>query len=139
VIVLDTNVVSEILRPRPDLSVVAVVDAWDPGDLAITAVTLAELLAGVALLPRNRRRSSLSEQLGELLDEAFADSILPFDAGSAQHYSDALATRRKAGAPISVVDAQIAAICLQHEAALATRNGRDFAGLGLTLLDPWAA
>ena len=138
-IVLDTNVVSELLRPSPDESVVAVVDGWEAADLALTAVTVAELLAGVAVLPRGRRKASLGERLAGLMDEAFASVVLPFDARSASHYAEVIEARRLAGAPITVLDAQIAAISRQYDATLATRNTRDFQGVGLELINPWAA
>lgn len=138
-IVLDTNVVSELIRESPAPSVVARVDSWDSSELAITAVTAAELRAGVAFLPSGRRRTAIARSVDVLLSETFAGAVLPFDAESASRYADVLAARRRAGAPIEPLDAQIAAICLQYDARLATRNLRDFAGVGVDLIDPWAA
>lgn len=138
-IVLDTNVVSEFLRPRPDPSVKAWLNGTDSHALAVTAVTVAELLAGVAFLPRGRRRATLGDSVAGILGEAFAGAVLPFDADSAGYYADVLAARRTADASIAVLDAQIAAICRQYDATLATRNTRDFKGVGLELIDPWAA
>ena len=138
-IVLDTNVVSELMRPAPDAKVVAWVDRQPVTDLLITAITAAELRAGVALLPRGRRRTAIAEQIDALIDETFAGFVLPFDVESSGHYGDIVARRTRAGAPIAALDAQIAAVCRQHEAPLATRNHRDFADTGVDLIDPWAA
>lgn len=138
-IVLDTSVVSELLRSAPDPGVVAWVDARDPSELVITAVTAAELRVGVAFLPRGRRRTLLGESVDMLLEQTFAGCVLPFDIDATAHYAEVVAARRKSGAPIAALDAQIAAVCRQHQAGLATRNTRDFAGLGLELFDPWAA
>jgi predicted nucleic acid-binding protein len=139
VIVLDTNVVSELMRHAPLEAVLVWVDSRDSAELAITAVTAAELRAGVACLPRGRRRTAVASAVDALLDDTLAGRVLPFEAESAAYYGEILALRRRAGAPIEPLDAQIAAICLQHGSALATRNTRDFTGFGLTLLDPWAA
>jgi len=139
VIVLDTNVLSELLKPAPDPTVVAWVDARDSSELAITALTAAELRAGVTLLPEGRRKEALGRAIESLLDETFAGFILAFDVDSAAHYAEILATRTRAGRPVSTFDAQIAAICRQHGSTLATRNTADFAGVGVTLVDPWAS
>ncbi|MDP9181760.1 MAG: type II toxin-antitoxin system VapC family toxin [Actinomycetota bacterium] len=138
-IVLDTNVVSELMRHSPTEAVLVWVDSRDSADMAITAVTAAELRAGVACMPRGRRRTAIASDVDALLDDTLAGRVLPFDAESAAYYAEILAIRRGAGSPIEPLDAQIAAICMQHGSALATRNTRDFTGLGLTLLDPWAA
>ncbi|HMR48331.1 MAG TPA: type II toxin-antitoxin system VapC family toxin [Arachnia sp.] len=136
-IVLDTNVVSELFRPTPDQRVVAWVEAL-PGDVAITAVTLAELLAGVRRLPDGRRKTALAVQIDEVL-QSYRDSraVLAFDDEAAPHYATILAAREAAGLPISTADAQIAAICRAHAASCATRNTKDFAHTGVDLLNPW--
>jgi len=139
VIVLDTNVVSELMRPAPDPNVIAWVDRQAVSDLVITAITAAELKAGVELLSHGRRRAAIAEQIEALLDETFAGSVLPFDVECSRHYGDIVARRTRAGAPIAAFDAQIAAVCRQHKATLATRNRRDFAGIDLHLVDPWTA
>ncbi|MFD4402906.1 type II toxin-antitoxin system VapC family toxin [Nocardia sp. NPDC058499] len=138
-IVLDTNVISEIFRPQPDSHVVAWLESLT-GDVAITAVTLAELLAGVRRLPDGRRKTALSGRI-EVAVEPYRDgrSVLAFDDTAAEHYADILVAREVVGLPISTADAQIAAICRAHNATCATRNSKDFAHTGVELLDPWNA
>lgn len=138
-IVLDTNVISELFRPRPEPRVIA----WLEGisdDVAITTITVAELLAGVRLLPEGRRRA----ELGEAITDAIrpyrdARSLLAFEEAAAVEYAEVLAVRASAGLPISMADAQIAAICRVHRAVCATRNVKDFAQTGIELIDPWSA
>jgi predicted nucleic acid-binding protein len=138
VIVLDTNVVSELARPRPAPEVIDWVDAQNAADLLITAMTAAEIRAGVALLPAGRRRRQIAERMESLITETFAGYVLAFDVASSERYANVVATRTRAGRPISSFDAQIAAVCAQHDASLATRNVNDFDGLGLKLINPWS-
>lgn len=138
-IVLDTNVLSELMRPDAEGQVLAWVDAQPVVDLTITSVTAAELRVGVALLPAGRRRSRIAAQVDALIDETFARAVLPFDTESAQHYAEIVARRTRAGTPITALDAQIAAVCRQYDATLATRNQRDFVDTGVPLIDPWTA
>jgi toxin FitB len=137
VIVLDTNVVSELMRQVPDDSVVRWVDHYPADDVFITAVTAAELTYGVERLPDGRRKTLLVSRVAELLAEDFQDQILPFDGGAAEHYGTIAAMRERAGRPISMADAQIAAICRHHAACLATRNVKDFIDTGVALRNPW--
>lgn len=137
VIVLDTNVVSELARPRPSQAVIDWVDAHDSSELVITALTASEIRAGVALLPAGRRQREIGEGMEALLSDTFAGHVLAFDLDSSAYYADILATRTCAGRPISGLDAQIAAICIQYQATLATRNTADFDGIGLDLINPW--
>lgn len=138
-IVLDTNVVCEAFRPQPADRVIAWMEGLT-GDIAITAVTLAELLAGVRRLPEGRRRSVLAAKINAAL-EPYRETraILPFDDRAAEQYAEVLAAREQAGLPIHTADAQIAAICRVHAAACATRNCKDFTGTGIALIDPWTA
>lgn len=138
-IVLDTNVISEVFRPQPDSHVVDWLASLD-GDVAITAITLAELLAGIRRLPRGRRRSALALMIETAL-EPYRDtrSILAFDSEAASHYADIVVARQSAGSPISMADAQIAAICRGIGATIATRNVKDFDQTGVDLVDPWTA
>lgn len=136
-IVLDTNVVSELMRQAPDDSVVSWVDQYPAGDVFITAVTAAELEFGVARLPAGRRKKALMIKVAELLAEDFQDQILPFGVDAAAHYAEIAAQREREGRPISMADAQIAAICRRYNAHLATRNTKDFADTGVHVLDPW--
>jgi hypothetical protein len=130
-IVLDTSVLSELMRPDAEGQVLAWVDAQPVVDLTITSVTAAELRVGVALLPAGRRRSRIAAQVDALIDETFAGAVLPF--------AEIVARRTRAGTPITALDAQIAAVCRQYDATLATRNQRDFVDTGVPLIDPWTA
>ena|SRR5215217_1106778 len=138
-IVLDTNVLSELMRRRPTARVVRWVDEQDASGLAITAVTVAELLYGVARLADGARKTKLVAAVEALVREDFAGRVLPFDTAAAEHYADLVADRERQGRPVSVSDGQIAAICRCHGTRLATRNVRDFDATGITVLDPWAA
>lgn len=138
-IVLDTHVISAVLRPQPEDRVVAWMEGLT-GDVAITAITLAELLTGVRRLPEGRRRSMLAAKIDAALSPyRETNAILPFDDRAAEQYADVLVMRKRAGLPIHTADAQIAAICRAHGAACATRNSKDFAGAGVELVDPWSA
>ncbi|PPK63969.1 type II toxin-antitoxin system VapC family toxin [Actinokineospora auranticolor] len=136
-IVLDTNVVSELMRHSPDDAVVRWVDHYSADEVFITAVSAAELAYGAARLPAGQRREVLLRKVSELLAEDFRDRVLPFDEVAAQRYGVIAAAREHAGRPVSMADAQIAAICLRYGARLATRNTKDFVGTGVTLANPW--
>jgi toxin FitB len=138
-IVLDTNVLSELIRDAPNARVLDWVDGHDSSELVITAITAAELRTGLAQLPSGRRRSKLGEQIERLLVDTFDGKALPFDIDSSAVYADIVARRKRAGTPIAALDAQIAAICRQHRAALATRSAKDFAATGVDVIDPWVA
>jgi len=135
VIVLDTNVVSELSKPTPNATVIAWVDAQV--ELAIAATALAELRFGVARLPAGRRKTALSAAIDQFVADDLDDLVLAFDAACAGAYGLIVAGRERAGRPIAIADAQIAATCMVHEAVLATRNLGDFQGAGIELLDPW--
>jgi predicted nucleic acid-binding protein len=137
VIVLDSNVVSELVRPSPNRSVVEWVDEHDSSELVLTALTAAELRAGVALLPEGRRRDELGMRIESLLVETFAGYVLAFDVGSSAYYAEVLAVRTRGGRPITTIDAQIAAVCRQYDSVLATRNTTDFTDTGIQLVNPW--
>ena len=136
-IILDTNVVSELFRPVPDPHVVSWLENLTV-DAAITSITLAELLAGVGRLPDGKRKSTLTAAV-ESVVRTYADSqgILPFDHLAARHYADVVNRRANQGSPVSTADAQIAAICRAHDAVCATRNTKDFLGTGVELVNPW--
>jgi toxin FitB len=136
-IVLDTNVVSELMRPEPAPQVASWVRARDRRELRTTAVTLAEVRYGIARLPEGRRKQVLLAAADDIFS-AFADQVLPVDTVVAEHYAVIASTRERAGRPIEGFDALIAAICRSHGAALATRNVPDFDGTGIELIDPWA-
>ena len=136
-IVLDTNVLSELLRSAPAPQVEAWLSARDGAAVYFTAVGEAELRHGVAILPAGRRRTALSGAIEAILEKDFRDRILPFDRAAARAYADIAAKRRSAGRPISHFDCQIAAIARSHEAAVATRNTADYEGCGIEVIDPW--
>lgn len=136
-IVLDTNVLSELIRSEPDEGVVRWLDSCDVSAVATTSITAAEMLYGVARLPAGRRKKQLREAVRGLIEEDLDDHVEPFDVTAASHYAALVSDRETAGRPISVADAQIAAICRKLGATLATRNIRDFEGTGIDLLDPW--
>jgi len=136
-IVLDTNVLSELMRPAPSDSVRRWVAGQSAGELFITAITQAEILFGLALLPPGQRRTVMTATAEEMFREDFRDRILDFDTGSARHYASIAAARRRLGRPISEFDAQIAAIATSRSATVATRNIADFMDCGLALVDPW--
>jgi toxin FitB len=138
-IVLDTNVVSEVMGRRPAARVLEWLNAQDQRQLAITAVTAAELLYGIARLDDGVRKVQLAGEARGVVREDFSGRVLPFDAEAAEHYADLVAGRERRGRPIDIADAQIAAICRRHDAALATRNVRDFEHTGIEVLDPWTA
>ncbi len=137
-IVLDTNVASELMRPRPQSLVQEWTLRYPPLSLYATAVTFAEIRYGIERLPPGRNRDRLSAASTEVF-ASFSDKVLPFDQTAAEHYGDIVATRERAGRPIGVPDAQIAAICRAAGASLATRNRSDFEGTGIELVDPWAS
>jgi predicted nucleic acid-binding protein len=137
--VLDTNVVSELMRTEPDAAVLAWLNDQPADTLWLNSVVVSELLYGVARLPDGKRRAQLALAVQAMLAEDFAGRVLPFDLEAAVVYADLVAMRERQGQPIDVADAQIAAICLAHGATLATRNTKHFEGVGLTLMNPWVA
>ena len=136
-IVLDTNGLSELLRPTPAPQVEAWLAAQDGTNVYFTAVGEAELRHGVAVLPAGRRRDALAQAIEGMLDEDFRDRILPFDREAARAYAAIAAERRAAGRPISQFDCQIAAIARAQGASVATRNTGDYEGCGVAVIDPW--
>jgi toxin FitB len=136
VIIVDTNVVSELMRPSPSPQVRDWVSAQAPGELCTTAITVAEIRYGLERLADGRRKQSLLSAATEVF-AAFSDYIQPFDADAAIWYATIVARRDRLGLPIDCFDAQIAAICRIRDAALATRNAKDFRETGIDVIDPW--
>ena len=136
-ILLDTNVLSELLRAAPSPVVMAWMAAQPADGFYVSAVTQAEMLLGARLLPAGKRRQSLERALAAMFDEDFAQRILPFDSAVVPTYVDVVSARRASGRPIAQFDAQIAAIALHRGDMLATRSVSDFVGCGLSLVDPW--
>jgi toxin FitB len=137
VIILDTNVVSELMKPSPDARVVSWVSNQPAASLFITAITEAELRYGIGILSKGQRRAALATALDALLAEDFAERILPFDSPATVAYAQLASERRRLGHPISQFDAQIAAIASSHGTPLATRNVVDFENCGITIINPW--
>ncbi len=136
--ILDTNVVSEQARPRPNPVVIQWIADQPRANLFITAVTEAELRYGIALMPAGERRETLEHQTEKMLRKDFAGKILPFDSAAAQAYPEIAVSRRRAGRPIKQHDCQIAAIARVHNAIVATRNVTDFTDCGVELINPWS-
>jgi toxin FitB len=134
---LDTNVLSELMKPRPSPEVVRWTTTRSASMLYISSVTQAEILHGIQLLPKGQRRAALQSAADAMFDEEFGGRILPFDSAAARPYAEIAAERSRTGRPISQFDAQIAAIARAHGAELATRNVDDFGGCGITLINPW--
>ena len=137
-IVLDTNVISELMRPEPHPAVLAWVAAKPRATLYTTGINQAEILYGVAALPEGRRRSALATAAEAMFSEDFADRVLPFTGSVAPHYAEIVVARRQAGNPIEALDALIAAVARAAGAHVATRDTGGFEGCGLGLIDPWS-
>ena len=136
-IVLDTNVISELTRRAPAPSVISWLDSLTAAEVATTAITAAELLYGVAKMPDGHRKTELAAAVHGLLSDDLHGRVLSFDEPAAHRYADIVTGRQQLGRPIGVADAQIAAICRTIGATLATRNTDDFADTGIELIDPW--
>ena len=136
-IVLDTNVLSEALKPLPSHIVLGWLAAQQPLSVFTTTVTEAEVLYGVETLPQGKRRLRLLAAVEQMFAEEFAGRILPFDEDAARAFAKIVAARDRAGRPISQFDAMIAAIAQSHRAAVATRNTGDFQGCGIDVINPW--
>jgi toxin FitB len=137
VIIVDTNVISELMKPLPSPAVVAWLSSQTPDDVFTTAITAAEVLYGVELLPKSKRREALLQQVAATFSEDFSGRILFFDEQAARMFASIAVSRRTQGRPIGIVDAQIVAISKVHGATLATRNTDDFEGCGVRLINPW--
>jgi toxin FitB len=136
-ILLDTNVVSELMKPAPEPTVMAWINAIPGATLFVSAVTQAEILNGIALVSEGKRREGLSRAARTAFETYFRGRILPFDSEAAEACAELAAGRRQAGRPISQADAQIAAIALSRGAELAMRNAPDFEGCGVGVVNPW--
>lgn len=136
-VILDTNVVSEMMLDSPHPTVLAWMDSRPARELFVTAVTEAEVRTGVAILPDGARRRDLAAAAERTVDRLFAGRVLPFDSAAARSYAAIASGRRAAGRPISQADCQIAAIARSRGMAVATRNVQDFSGTGIAVIDPW--
>jgi len=136
-ILLDTNVISELMRVEPAQIVLDWFGKHDAGDLFISAVTEAELRTGVAILPDGQRRDRLQLAIDAMIDQDFQGRVLPFDSLAAKAYAEIAAQRRATGRPIAEADCQIAGIARATDAPIATRNVKDFDGCGVRVINPW--
>lgn len=136
-ILLDTNVISELMRPRPEPRVMAWADGLDPEAVAITAMNEAEILHGLARLPDGRRKQALQQSWDALMAELLAGRVWPFTSEAAHWYGELLCHRERLARPMATADAVIAATALAHGVPLATRDVADFADIGMELINPW--
>lgn len=136
-IILDTNVLSELMRIEPNHQVLSWMRAKSRSALFVTTITQAEIYFGVSLLPVSKRRQELETAVEQTFEIDFQGRILSFDSAAARCYGRIASARRQRGRPISTADAQIAAIASIHHAVLVTRNISDFVGCGLQLMNPW--
>jgi toxin FitB len=138
-IVLDTNVLSEVLRPAPEQRVLAWLEDQSRSALFTTTVTRGEIFYGLRLLPAGARRQHLWDATQIIFNDDFAGRVLSFDNDAADAYAHIAASRRSQGKPISQFDAMIAAVVRSRGAVLATRNVKDFVDCGIEIVDPWSA
>lgn len=138
-ILLDTNVISEMMRVRPDPVVADWLDQHHENELWTASVVLAELLSGIELMPNGRKKTSLRQEVEEMIVEDLRGHILKFDIPAARCFGKILASRRLIGRPIREMDALIAATALANGATLATRNTPDFEDCGIQIVNPWTA
>jgi predicted nucleic acid-binding protein len=139
VIILDTNVLSALMRTAPDPPVVTWLDSQPAESIWITSITVFEARLGLALMPQGRRRRGLEAAFARLLEEDLENRVLDFDAAAAASAAGLAADRQRAGRPADMRDTQIAGITLARHATLATRNVRHFADLKIPVVDPWTA
>lgn len=136
-IVVDTNVISEVMRPQPSPAVLNWLNAQDGNLLFITTVTLAEIGYGLRILPDGQRRWQLHSQFEQFVTQAFEGRVLTFTASAARAYAEIMGHRKEVGHPMSLPDGQIASIAHAHGFAVATRNIKDFEDCGLELINPF--
>ncbi len=136
-IILDTNVLSELMRPEPSETVLSWVNDHPTSSLFLTTITQAEILYGLLIMPEGNRQDALLLYAMDMFEEEFFGRIMPFDNSAASYYAEIVASRRGEGRPISQMDAQIAAIARSRGARIATRNIPDFLNCGVDLINPW--
>ena len=136
-IILDTNVISELMKEQPDSQVKQWIGSQKPQDLALTAIAIAEITRGLSRLPKGKRRDILEQNFTAFVHDAFGGRIFPFDEEAALLYGGLSATREQAGMKAAPVDLMIASIAKNHNASIATRNIKDFTGCAITLSNPW--
>jgi predicted nucleic acid-binding protein len=138
-LLLDTNILSEVTRPAPDAGVLDWLDGLDEDRSFISVISIAEIRRGVALMDEGRKREALAEWLARDLPQRFTQRILPVDEPVAMAWGDLMGIAKRRGRGLSSMDGLIAATAMAQELTLATRNTKDFEGLGIELFDPWTA
>lgn len=136
-IILDTNVISELMRKEPNQNVARWIQAQKSIHLAISAITIAEIQRGLKRLPKGKRRNTLESNFSNFIKDAFDGRIFPFDADAAYIYGDIASKREKAGYNVDAVDLMIASVCISMNASIATRNVKDFERCGMKIINPW--
>lgn len=136
-ILLDTNVVSAVMAPTPQKTVIQWLDERDAATLYLSAITIAEITYGLRILPAGTRRRTLRGRFEEFVRRGFEQRVLVFDTAAAEQYAEVMGHRKEIGRPMSVPDGQVAAIARRHQLALATRNVRDFDACGLRIVNPF--
>jgi hypothetical protein len=137
--VLDTNIISEIMRPKPETRVIKWLNSQQASKLFLSSITLAEIGYGLYILPDGKRKWNLQQRFDQFIKNAFETQIVDFTQDSAQAYAKLMGERKQAGNPMSIPDGQIAAIALANGYAVATRNIKDFKDCGLDLINPFTA
>lgn len=137
-IIIDTNVISEAMKPRPFQPVISWLNAQETTSLFLSAITVGEIEFGLCTMPSGKRRTSLQEKFESIVSEAFVNRILVFDESAARVYGQLMAERRKLGKPLSIPDGQIASTARIRGFAVATRNSRDFADSGIQVINPFS-
>lgn len=136
-LMLDTNMLSEIMRPKPDREIANWIVRQPSDELFTAAVCQAEILSGLAILPNGRRRADLQEAARAMFANDFDGRILPFDSEAASAYAEVFAARRKIGRPSGTIDLMLAAIARVRGGSVVTRNVADFEGVGVAIVNPW--
>ena len=136
-ILLDTNVISELMRPHPERAVLKWIQSYPRAELWTSSVVIAELLSGIELMTAGHKRDALRESVEGMIAEDFRGQVLSFNVAASRCYGKILSHRKQIGRPIREMDAEIASIALLHRAKLATRNTADFEDCGVELLNPW--
>ena len=136
-ILLDTNIISEVMRANPAANVLAWLDAQETHSMFISTVTIGEIAYGLRIMPTGKRRDQLGGRFSQFVALGFTQRILSYDESAARAYGDIMATRKEVGRPMSVPDGQIAGIARANNLGLATRNLRDFEHCGIALVDPF--
>jgi toxin FitB len=138
-IILDTNVLSALMRAQPDQTVMKWLDRQPDSSVWTTSITVMELRYGLQIMPAGRRRERMIEELAAVLREEIEERYAAFDIAAAQHAADLMAARRTRGRPVDFRDTMIAGIALSNRATLATRNAAHFADLSVPVVNPWTA